>query len=147
MNVRSHMPLAAHDVEIRRPADERVSTALTGDNLPVAESVPTASTRLLRGSDEPLFQRLRALLTERDVDSQTAILADFFPDDVDQEFGLVVTQDRRVIQFVLHLGRLGDLKRQAADAVICEWNDITSRWDATPHAPTIRTALDLVPGS
>jgi len=66
-------------------------TASTGDNLAVADIVPAASTRLLRGSDEPLFQRLRALLSERDVDPQAAILAEFFPDDVDQEFGLVVT--------------------------------------------------------
>lgn len=67
----------------------------------MAESVPTASIRLLRGSDEPLFQRLRALLIERDVDLQTAILADFFPDDLDQKFGLAVTRDRQMIQFVV----------------------------------------------
>jgi len=111
----------------------------------VAESVPAASTRLLRGSYEPLFERLRALLSERDVDAQTAILVDCFPDDVDQEFGLVVTRERQVIQFVVRYGRLGDLKQQAADAVIADWNDITSFWDATPHASTIRIALDLVP--
>jgi hypothetical protein len=63
---------------------------------------------------------LRALLSERDVDPQAAILADFFPDDVDQEFGVVVTRDRQVIQFVVKYGRLGDLQRQAADAVIDE---------------------------
>jgi hypothetical protein len=141
------MPLAVHGVEIGRPTGERAPTASTGDNRPVSESVPTASTGLLRGSDEPLFQRLRALLTERDVDPQTAILADFFPDDVDQEFGLVVTQDRKVIQFVVHHGRLGDLKRQAADAVIGEWNDITSRWDATPHAPPSALPLTLCRGA
>jgi hypothetical protein len=49
-----------------------------------------------------------------------------------------------VIQFVVHHGGLGDLKRQAADAVIGEWNDITSRWDATPHSCTIRIGLALV---
>jgi hypothetical protein len=86
---------------------------------------------------------LRALLSERDIDPQTAILADFFPDDADQEFGLVVTQDRRVIQFVIRYGRLGDLNRQAADAVIDEWNDITPGWDSTPHAAAISVALDL----
>lgn len=111
----------------------------------MAESVPAASTRLLRGSDEPLFQRLRVLLGEREIDPHTAILADLIPDDVDQEFGLLVTEDRRVIEFVLCYGRLGDLKRQAADATIGEWKDITSWWDATPHASTIRVALDLVP--
>jgi hypothetical protein len=111
----------------------------------VTESVSAASTRLLRGSDEPLYQRLRVLLREREVDPNTAILADLFPDDVNQEFGLLVTADRRVIEFVVYSGRLGDLKRQAADATIGEWKDITSWWDATPHASTIRLALDLVP--
>jgi hypothetical protein len=88
---------------------------------------------------------LRVLLDEREVDPQTAILADLFPDDVEQEFGLLVTDDRRVIEFVVHYGRLGDLKRQAADAAIHEWQDITSWWDATPHASTIRDALNLLP--
>ncbi len=131
-----------------RPGDPPVvptSLTWTGDNLPVVESVAAASTRLLRESDEPLFQRLRVLLRERDIDPQTAMLADFFPDDVDQEFGLVVTQDRRVIQFVIHYGRLGDLNRQAADAVIGEWKDITTGWESTLHAAAIRAALDLAP--
>jgi hypothetical protein len=119
----------------------------TGDNLPVADSVPAASTRLLRGSDEPLYQRLRVLLAERDVNPHTAFLADLFPDDVDQEFGLLVTEDRRVIEFVVYYGHLGDIKRQADDATIGEWKDITSWWDATAHASTIRMALDLVPGT
>lgn len=110
----------------------------------MAESVSEESTRLLRGSDEPFFRRLRVLLHEREVDPQCVILADLFPDDVDQEFGLLVTQDRRVIEFVVHYGRLGDLQRQAAEAIIGDWNDITSWWDATPHASTIRAALDLV---
>jgi hypothetical protein len=49
------------------------------DCLPVAESIPAASTQLLRGSDEPVFQTLRVLLDEGGVESQTAILADLFP--------------------------------------------------------------------
>ena len=57
-------------------ADERAPTVSTGDNLPAAESLPIASTRLLRGSDEPFFQRLRPLQSERDADPQTATLAD-----------------------------------------------------------------------
>lgn len=109
----------------------------------MAESVPIASTRLLRESADPLFRRLRALLAERGLDSQKVVLADLFPDDVDQEFGVLVTQDRRVIQFVVHYGRLGDINRQTAEATIGEWSDISSWWDATPHASAIRVALDL----
>lgn len=65
----------------------------------MTESVPIASTRLLRGSDAPLFRRLRALLAERDVDPHSALLAELLPDDADQEFGVVVTHDRRAIEF------------------------------------------------
>jgi hypothetical protein len=66
---------------------------------------------------------------------------------VDQEFGLLVTQDRRVVEFVVYYGRRGDLKQQAAEATIGEWKDITSWWDATPHASTIRVALSLAQGT
>lgn len=90
-----------------------------------------------------MLQRLRVLLDERDVDPQTAIPADLFPDDVDHELGLLVTQDRRVIEFVLYYGRRGDLEEQASEAAIGEWKDITSWWDATPHASAIRAAIDL----
>lgn len=38
--------------------------------FPVADSVQIASTRLRRGSDQPLYRRLRALLSKRDVDQQ-----------------------------------------------------------------------------
>jgi hypothetical protein len=67
-----------------------------------------------------------------------------FPDDVDQEFGVVVAKDGRVIEFVLYHGRGGELHRQVEEAVLGEWKDITSWWQATPHASEIRLALDLV---
>lgn len=110
----------------------------------MTESVPAASTRLLCGSDESLFQCLRVRLSERDVDPQTAILADVLPDDVDQEYGLVVTQDRRVIQFVVHYGRFGDLRRQAADAVIMSGATSPRAGMRRPTPPAIQIALDLV---
>ena len=53
-------------------------------------------------------------------DAQSAILADLFPDDVNQEFGVLVTPDRRVIEFVVYYGCLGDLNRKAANATIGE---------------------------
>ena len=110
----------------------------------MTDSVPAASTRLLRGSGDRLFQRLRALLDERDVDPRAAVSADLFPDDTDQELDVVVTADRRLIQFVVHYGR-GDLKAQAAGAVMGAWRDITSGWEATAHAPNIRIVLRLLP--
>jgi len=40
--------------------------------------------------------------------------------------------------------RRGDLNKQAAEATIGEWKDITPWWDATPHGRTIRVALDRI---
>jgi hypothetical protein len=54
------------------------------------------STMLLRTSEEQPYRRLRELLPERGVDVEVDVLADLFPDDVDQEFGVLVTAGRRV---------------------------------------------------
>ena len=83
-----------------------------------------------------MFQRPRVLAGERDVDRQTATLTDLFPDDVDQEFGVLVTQDGRVIEFMIYYGSRGDLKQQASEATIGEWKDITSWWQRRVMRPT-----------
>jgi len=102
------------------------------------------STRLLRTSDDPLFARLRHLLPEWGIDIQQDVLADLFPDDADQEFGVVVTTDRRVFTFVLHYGRKGDLKAQAASAVLADWTEISTRWESSPYAQNVRDAVELI---
>jgi hypothetical protein len=45
------------------------------------------------------------LLPGYGVDVEPDVLADLFPDDVDQEFGVLVTTERRVFTFVLFYGR------------------------------------------
>jgi hypothetical protein len=45
------------------------------------------------------------LLPGYGVDVEADVLADLFPDDVDQEFGVLVTTERRVFTFVLFYGR------------------------------------------
>lgn len=110
----------------------------------MSDSTAALSTELLRTSDDPLFRRLRVLLPEQKVDVAADVLAELFPDDVDQEFGIIVTTSRKVFTFVLHCGRSGDLKTQAATAVIADWTDISSRWEASPYASNIRDAFEML---
>jgi hypothetical protein len=78
------------------------------------------------------------------VDVEADILADLFPDDVDQEFGVLVTTERRVFTFVLFYGRGGDLNVQAGQALIREWSDITAWWQASLYQASITDALHML---
>lgn len=55
------------------------------------DSTAQLSTSLLRTSQDQSYRRLRELLPAQGVDPMADILADLFLDDVDQEFGVVVT--------------------------------------------------------
>lgn len=102
-----------------------------------------ASTRLLRGSSDPLYARVRQLLTERGVDVEHSALAAFFPDDTNMEFGVVVTPDRRVYEFDLHYGK-GDLTQQVAPAQITDWRDRTDWWRDMPRRTDVEDAMRLL---
>lgn len=103
-------------------------------------------TRSLRGSDDPLLARVRELLTGRGIDVKTAVLAQLFPDDVDQEFGVLLTPDHRVITFVMHHARKGDLAAQLANSIIYEWDVITETWESSPYRNYVHDALELPDG-
>jgi len=101
------------------------------------------STRLLRGDDDPMWARLRTLMTERGFDPQRVALATFFPDDTNTEFGVVVTPAGEVYEFDLVYGK-GDLTQQAATATITDWRDRTEWWRDTPHRNEIESAFRLL---
>lgn len=58
----------------------------------VAQDAARTMTQLMRTNNDPFWDRLRFLLHERGIDTDTAILADCFPDDTDFEYGVVVTR-------------------------------------------------------
>ena len=96
-------------------------------------------TTLLRSSGDPFWRRLRDLLIERGVSPPRAVLAECFPDDNSFEFGIVVKEDGSVFQFGFEY-----LKRPQAEGVFSEWEELTSRFRATPHRDSIEAALNLV---
>lgn len=110
----------------------------------MGDSTAALSTELLRTSSDPIFRRLRELLPEHGIDAESDVLAELFSDDVDQEFGVVVTTGRQVFTLVLQYGRTGDLRAQAAAAVLADWTDISTRWESSPYAGNVRDALELI---
>lgn len=118
------------------------------DGLPAggADSQAAHLTRMLRHSDDPLFARTRDLLPDFGVDVETVVLAQFFPDDGDQEFGVLVTPSREVFTFVLYLGRRGDIKTQLRTAEIADWRDITGTWETSAYRRYVKEALSLPEG-
>ena len=116
---------------------------IVGRPLRGADSQAALLTRQLRRSDDPLYARLRELLQGRGIDIQTAVLAQFFADDVDQEFGVLLAGDLGVFTFVLHYGRLGDLTTQTRTATIATWSDISRGWESSPYRRYVQEAQML----
>ncbi|HEX6393426.1 MAG TPA: hypothetical protein VFZ97_08285 [Acidimicrobiales bacterium] len=107
------------------------------------EDVATQSTRLLRESDDPVWVRLRELLTAKGLEPGRIALADFFPDDTDMEFGIAVTPEGHVYEFDFRYGK-GDLRTAAATATISDWRDRTDWWRDTPSRQQIEAAFRLL---
>jgi hypothetical protein len=96
-------------------------------------------TRLFRTSTEPFWMRLREVVRARGVEPATSMLAESFEDDEKFEFGILVTRDRRVVQYGF---RYSD--PSFSDGILAEWNDVTDRKDSIPHRSQAATALSLL---
>lgn len=95
-------------------------------------------TNLFRTSTDPFWVCLREVVRERGVDPGKSLLVDSVEDDINFEFGIIVTQDRRVIQF-------GFLYTDSvADGKLAEWQDLTERWESSPYRSEISAGLSLL---
>ena len=102
-----------------------------------------ASTRLLRAGADPLYAKLRDLLSMKGVDPSTCVLAAFFPDDTNMEFGVVVTPDHHVYEFDLVYGS-GDVAAAVEGAYFGDWRDRTAWWPSTPSRADIEEAMAML---
>ncbi len=97
-------------------------------------------TALLRSGVDPFWVRLRELLSERGLALDKLMLASSFPDDTNLEFGIVVTNDRRVYQFAFDY-----LDKPVEQGKFTEWVDLTERHASSPYHEEVAAALDLLP--
>ncbi len=96
-------------------------------------------TSVFRTGTEPLWARLREVVREQGVDPNTTLLAVSFEDDENFEFGILVTHDRRVVQYGF---RYSD--PSGIDGKLTEWRDVTEQKDSLPHRSNISTALSIL---
>jgi hypothetical protein len=127
------------DQEWDHTSYEELGWEINGRPLPESPHAEFLTLKL-RGSDEPIFARLRELLPDLGVDLASTVLAQFFEDDVDQEFGVLVGADKSVHTFVLFFGK-GDINTQIGTARIPELNDITADWETSPYRTYVSEAL------
>jgi hypothetical protein len=99
-------------------------------------------TALLRSDNSPFWSRHRECLRDIGINVNTSLLVQSFPADVDQELGVLVTEDSRVIEFELSYHRTGDPQ----DAVIARWEDITATWRTSHLARDVAFGLELLNG-
>ena len=101
------------------------------------------STALLRTSDEPIFQRLRHLLGQRGLDPRKCVLAEWHPEDVIVERGILIAPGEHVVEFELTYGD-GDLRQQALTARLTSWHDQTTSWPTMFGAKQVEEGLILL---
>ncbi len=96
-------------------------------------------TALLHQDGSPFWSRQRECLRERGVDVQICLLVESFQADEDTELGVLLTRDRRVIEFELNYQKTGDPK----DAVITRWDDLTEDWQRSAFDRAVEAGLVL----
>jgi len=97
------------------------------------------STTWMQTSHDPEAVRLRALLDDRGLRADEVLLIELFPDDVQFLFGLLITPDRRCIQFGMDY-----LHKPVDQAVFTEWEDLTGSFSETPYRDQFVAGLELL---
>jgi hypothetical protein len=96
-------------------------------------------TSLFRTSTDGFWVRLREVVRERGIDPSTSLLVDSVEDDINFEFGIIVTRDRRVIQFGF---RYTD--PSCIDGKLTEWKDLAERWATSPYRSEVSIGLSML---
>ena len=106
--------------------------------MPEREDIETF-TSLFRTGTEGFWVRLREVIRERGVDPNKSLLVDSVEDDINFEFGIIITHDRRVIQFGF---RYSD--PSCMDGKLTEWKDLTESWTTSPYRSEVSTGLSII---
>jgi len=91
------------------------------------------------GELEPVFARLRELVSAKGIDPDTAVIADFFPDDTSFYFGILVTPGARVFQLGYDY-----LHAAETEGELSAWNELTQSWRTSPYHEEVRAALKFL---
>ncbi len=93
-------------------------------------------TTILRKSEDSLVKGIRACLMKMGVEPSSVIVAEWFPDDVDFEYGIIVDSNKKIFQFGYDYH-----KNNEGDGEFSEWHDITSSWKDIPLNQRVEIVL------
>jgi hypothetical protein len=94
------------------------------------------NTKTMKESDQPLWVRIRELLQQKGLDPAGVVLAYSYPEDLNFEYGIIVTADEQVFQYGFDY-----LHKNISDGIFTEWNDITANYQSSPYKYLIEKAL------
>ena len=106
---------------------------------PTPEEGIEEQTRALRSSRGGWWPKVRELLRERGVEPDRSALAEWFPDDTQDEFGVVVTRDGLVFAFDYCY-----FHRPLDQGWIANWRDLTTTWPDGPYHEAIARAAKFL---
>ena len=101
-------------------------------------------TQRMRGDPDPEFASLREALRRRGLEPESAVLAEYFHDDVDLACGIVCDARGEVHSFDLRWPVNDAAEADFAQGRVTAWVDHTRDWWQEPHAATVREALRLL---
>jgi len=84
-------------------------------------------TKILRESNDAMVKGIRSCLKNKGVEPKSVIVVEWFPDDVDFEYGIIVDASKKVFQFGYDYP-----EKSEGEGVFSEWNDITPNWKQEP---------------
>lgn len=97
----------------------------------------------LRSSDGPLWERLRELLRERELEPNTVVLTEFIPESGGWDC-VMVTAEGRVIGFFLAAGQHEDITRQSRNAQLVDWRELRTEEDKSLYGDVIEAGFALI---
>ncbi len=108
------------------------------DRMIKTETIRKNTLELHTGT-HPRWELVRRLISEMGIDPLSTILALEFPDDIDFDFGIIVTLENRVFQYgITYINN--DVKKGR----FSEWVDLTKKYQYTPYAKDIEVAFDYI---
>ena len=93
-------------------------------------------TEIMQSSEESMVVGIRRCINEKNIKLNDLVIVEWFPDDMDFEFGILVTNDCEVYQFGYTYS-----EKTKDEGSFSEWENITKNWKDTPHSSSIAVAV------
>ncbi len=93
-------------------------------------------TTIFRESDSSLVKGIRVCLEKKDVEPTSVIIVEWFPDDVDFEYGIIIDSNKKIFQFGYNYHEKDEDKGEFS-----EWLDITLNRKDIPLNQSLDIAL------